>query len=172
MTPADNQTDTMPKGLILAAVLLVGAMAAGLVWAQRSYPETHPEYSLSFLNQRADFLGSITNAIQRDQYCIPLSALGRQLDKALPPDARVFFSGMVGETNGPKLGYYYFLRNYLFPRDVEISLGTNLVYHEGWFQGTPCDSPAELRTNGFDLLIRYGDKGFEFIPLSQKVAPK
>jgi hypothetical protein len=98
--------------------------------------------------------------------------LGRQLDKALPEDARVFFSGMVGETNGPKLGYYYFLRNYLFPRDVQISLGTNLTYGEGWFDGTPCDSPEELATNGFDLLIRYGDKGFEFIRLSQKIRPK
>ncbi len=172
MTPNDNEMKPAARGLTLAAVLLVGAMAAGLVIAQSRYPKTNPECSLSLLSERADGLSQIADPIRRDQLCIPLSALGRQLDKALPEDARVFFSGMVGETNGPKLGYYYFLRNYLFPREVQISLGTNLTYGEGWFGGTPCDSPEELTTNGFDLLIRYGDKGFEFIPLSQKIKPQ
>ena len=70
------------------------------------------------------------------------------------------------------LGYYFFLRNYLFPREVEISLGDKAIFHEGWFSGTPCDSPAELQTNGFDLLLRYGPNGFALVPLTQKGVPR
>ncbi|MGA3284858.1 MAG: hypothetical protein ABSD57_10435 [Verrucomicrobiota bacterium] len=163
-----------PQWPVILVTVLIGVMAIWLALPQ-VFPGSEQqanEITLPNLNRRASELEQITNLVQRDSYCVPLSAYGRALDLALPPDARVFFSGMVGETNGPKLGYYYFLRNYLFPREVAVSLGDKAIFHEGWFAGTPCDSPAELETNGFDLLVRYGANGFALVPLTQNGVPK
>ena len=149
----------------------MGILAFTLVEAQSDYAQSNPELSMSCLSQRANVLSKIADPVKRDQLCIGLSAMGRQLDKSLAPDARIFFSGMLGETNASKSGYFYFLRNYLFPRDFEISISTNVICDNQGFEGTSCDSPDELRARGFDLLIRYNDN-FEFIPLSQKGLPK
>jgi hypothetical protein len=158
------------NGTAKFVTLLVGATAIWLAWPQFfPGPEQANEMTLPNLSRRASFLRHIADPVERDKYCVPLSSFGRALDRALPPDARVFFSHMTGETNGPKLGYYFFLRNYLFPREVQISLGDKAIFHEtGWFEGTPCDSPAELQTNGFDLLVRYGTNGFTLVPLTPK----
>lgn len=165
-----------PEWAVILVTLLIGVIAIWLAWPQVfPGPEQASEMTLPSLNQRATGLEHITNLVQRDSYCVPLSAYGRALDHALAPDARVFLSGMTGEANGPKLGYYFFLRNYLFPREVAISLGTNAVFGEGgWFRGTSCESPAELRTNGFDLLLLMptNSNDIQIIPLTQKGVPK
>lgn len=157
---------------ILIVTLLVGIFAAGLVIAQ-FYDAQNPtsQVALSNLAQRIPVLEATTNLVKRDELCVPLSAYGRALDSALPPDARVFVTGMVG-TNCASLGYYFFLRNYLFPRDVEISLdGHATFFRENWVIGVPCDSPDVLKTNGFDLMIRYAHDQMQLIPLTQKGVP-
>ena len=178
MPPPNRQNATPParphpRWPVIFVTLLIGVTAIWLAWPQVfPGPNQANAMTLPNLDQRASGWALVTNLVQRDSYCVPLSAYGRALDRALPPDARVFFSGMVGETNGPKLGYYFFLRNYLFPREVAISLGDKPIFNVGWFAGTPCDSPAELETNGFDLLVRYGTNGFGLVPLTQKGVPK
>jgi hypothetical protein len=162
VVPNANQPRPTPAKLTLLAVLLMGAFAASLVIAQMD--------TLSGLSQRADMLRTITDPIKRDEQCVKLCAKGRQLDKSLAPDARIFISDMLGKTNVSNLACYYFFRNYLFPRDVEISLGTNLFDTGSGFIGTPCDSPDVLRTNGFDLLISYSHS--RLIVLTPKGAPK
>lgn len=129
------------------------------------------QLALSNLDQRILVLEKITNLVERDSLCIPLSAYGRALDQALPPDARIFLTGMIGEPNG-SLGYYFFLRNYLFPRDVEISLDGKAVYHDDGFSGVPCDSSAVLKTNGFDLMIQYSDNKMNLFPLTPRGVPR
>jgi hypothetical protein len=162
-----------PQWPVMLLTVLIGVTAIWLVWPQVfPGPEQANEMTLLNLDRRASELRQITDPVKRDSFCIPLSASARELDRELPPDARVFFSGMLGETNGLKLGYYFFFKNYLFPREVEISLGDKAIFHEGWFSGTPCDSPAELQTNGFDLLLRYGPNGFALVPLTQKGVPR
>ena len=158
---------------VLVVTLLVGIFAAGLLIAQFfGTPDPRSEVSLSNLAQRIPVLEATTNLIERDQYCIGLSQLGRKLDVALPPDARVFITGMVG-TNCTSLGYYYFLRNYLFPRDVEISLdGHAKFFRENWVIGVPCESPDVLRSNGFDLMIDFANNNMQFIALSPRLMPK
>lgn len=148
--------------------LLVGVVAFGLVAAQFSNAQDpRDQSSLSILNQRASFLEQVTNLIQRDQYCVPLSALGRSLDAAIAPDAKVFMSGMLGKTNAPALGYYYFLRNYLFPRHVQISLDGQATNIDGAFFGVPCDSPEILKSNGYDIMIQFSDGQIQrVIPLT------
>ena len=180
MPPPNRQNKTPPVGglppwPIMLVTLLIGVMAVWLAWPQVfPGPDQANEITLPNLNQRASALRQTTDPVERDKFCVPLSAYARALDRALPPDARVFLSGMVGKDNGPRGGYYFFLRNYLFPREVEISLDGKAVYHEGWFEGVPCDSPAELRTNGFDLLLLMptNSNEIQIIPLTQKGTPK
>ncbi len=155
-------------------ILSVGIVAFGLVVAELA-PSTNADekVNLSALNQRVAMLRQIDNPIQRDSFCVPLSAYGRELDGAINKDARVFLSGIVGRENAGRGGYFYFLRNYLFPRDLEISLGRPPVFFAEWVDGADCDSPEALRTNGFDLFLRFGTNGgIAIIPLTEKGVPK
>lgn len=156
----------------MAVTLLVSAVAFGLIVAQFSWAdEPGNQLSLSTLDARVPLLESTTNWIQRDSYCVPLSAYGRALNAALAPDARVFITGMLGPTNAPAVGFYYFLKNYLFPRHVEISLDGKAVGRKDGFYGVPCDSPELLRSNGFDLMIQFTDNRPNLIPLTPKGVP-
>jgi hypothetical protein len=153
----------------LAITLLIGLVAAGLVMAQFHYAQDpSSQISLSNLNSRVPMLESTTNWVTRDSYCVGLSAYGRALDQALAPDARVYMSGMIGD-NGGSLGYYYFLRNYLFPRHLEISLdGKGVFVSEGIVSGIASDDPELIRSNGFDLFIRFTNNNMQLIPLTPK----
>jgi hypothetical protein len=164
-----------PQVTVIFVTLLAGLTAIWLAWPQVfPGPEQANEMTLPNLDRRASVLSQITDPVKCDSMCIPLSAYGRALDRALSPDARVFLSGLIGKNNGGRGGYYFFLRNYLFPRDVEISLDAKAFYHEGWFEGVSCDSPAELQTNGFDvlLLMSTNSDNIQIIPLTQKGVPK
>ena len=69
-------------------------------------------------------LGNESDPIKRDSMCIPLSALGRSVDAQIPTNARVFMTGMLGPENAGKLGYFYFLRNYLVSTRGRHLVGT------------------------------------------------
>jgi hypothetical protein len=171
-TPSNKAAFSRYFGLLVT--VLVSLTAAVLVVKQLARkPDSDGEPRLQDLDRRAAVLRKITDPVQRDGLCVPLSAYGRALDRALPRDSRVFLSGMVGKTNGGKLGYFYFLRNYLFPRDVEISLDAKPLFKGEWYEGVPCDSAAQLQTNGFDLFIRLGQNdAFQLIPLTTNGIPK
>lgn len=158
----------------LTVTFLIFLVAAGLVIAQVHYAG-NPASQLSLINlaQRVPLLESTTNWVQRDEYCVGLSALGRELDEEIPPDARVFMSGMLGKTNGSSLGYYYFMRNYLFPRHVEISLDGKAVFtSEDCITGVPCDSASILRSNGFDFWIKFANNKLQFEVLTPRGEPR
>lgn len=146
--------------------ILVAAVAFGLVAAQ--FSDAQDPQSLSNLDKRVSVLEQVTNWVQRDKfYGIPLAGLGRQLDAVLAPDAKVFMSGMLGPTNGASLGYYYFLRNYLFPRHVQISLDGKATFNDIGASGIPCDSPEILKSNGYDVMIQFSDGQIQqVIPLT------
>src|SRR5262249_44534144 len=104
-------------------------VALSVVVAQFSNSEDPANPSpLASMALRLPYLKKTTDPIERDKICIPLSAYGRMLDKAIQPDAKIFMAGMLGKENSGKLGLYYFLRNYLFPRQVEISLDGKAVF--------------------------------------------
>jgi hypothetical protein len=155
--------------------LVIGIVAIWLAWPQ--FSQSSDPNALATLKdletRRLPQMLRATDPIQREG--VGLSVYGRQLDRALPKDARVFLSGMVGKENASRGGYYFFLRNYLFPRKLEISLGQPAVYKSDgsvWVDGNPCDSPDVLRTNGFDLFLRFGnDNNIQIIPLTQKGVP-
>jgi len=95
----------------------------------------------------------------------------RYLDERLPPDAKIFYTGVVGTNNN--LSSYFFARTFLFPHEVEISLDHKADYQVYGFRGVDCSSPEELKTNGYDLMLRFEKDGSIFVlPLTQKGVPK
>lgn len=157
----------------IVVTVLVGAVALGLLSSQFSYADDPGnQLSLQNLDNRVSLLESTgTNWIQRDKYCMGLSAYARSLDQVLQPGARVYLTDMLGATNAPKLGFYYFFKNYLFPREVAISLDGKATNGFGGFSGIPCDSPELLKSNGFDLMIDFSGNQPNLIPLTQKGVP-
>jgi hypothetical protein len=152
--------------------LLLGIIVAGMLLYQIHYTrEENRDLSLVTLCRRIPELKVADEPIARDMICVPLAADMRALDTILQPDARVFLTGMIGKSNGSSLGYYYFMRNYLYPRDVEISLGGQAVFRDGWFEGVPCESTNILKAAGFDDMIGYTNNQMMLIPLTPKGAP-
>ena len=68
---------------------------------------------------RGEQLAKIPSYTERNQ---SFSGMGPALDLALPKDARVFMPNMTGPTNYGKIGYYYFVTYYLFPREIAVSV--------------------------------------------------
>jgi hypothetical protein len=175
-----------PAWQVRSVTTLVGALSLWLTWAQvfadaePTHETTNPtnagvlNLTLPSLDRRVATLRKVADPVERDKLCTPSSAYARALDRVLQPDARIFLSGVVGMDNAAKMRAYYFLRNYLFPRSVEISLDGRAVFHEWWFEGVPCDSPEELRAKGFDLLLLMPKRGtdIQMMSLSNKGAPR
>jgi len=153
-----------------AVTLLVATLALVLARPQLIATAGRPA-ELSALSRRAATLAGIDDPVERDRLCTPLAARARSLDRELPNDTRVFLSGVVGLGFERRLHVYYFLRNYLFPRPVEISLDGKARFHEWWFDGVPCDSADELRARGFDVQLRFAGDGrsldVDVVPLSE-----
>ena len=170
-TPDSKGLASWPESLI---AILVGGFAAFLVWPQIfPGPEQANAANLPNLDKRVIALRQISDPVQRDSFCVGLSAYGRQLDQHIAKDAHVFLSGIVGKENAGRGGYYYFLRNYLFPREVEISVDRKGVFRQFGFEGVDVTSLDQLRTNGFDLLIKIGtNDSFSLQPITEKGVPK
>lgn len=122
-------------------------------------------------NRRALILANPSNPANREFE--PSVVTYRRLDRQIPPDARVFFSGMIGKEKNRRLYHYFFARTYLFPREVEISLDGKAVYHTTGFEGVDCQSEDQLRTNGFDVMLHFAPDGkVVAVPLTQKGTPR
>ena len=127
------------------------------------------EFSLRQLSQRATTLENTTNPVDRDILCLPMTAFARSLDKQLPPDAKIFISGVLGPNVPEKAALYCVLRNYLFPREVEISADGRAVQAGSGFGGVPYASKEALQTNGFDVLVELNpDQTVSMFALSPK----
>jgi hypothetical protein len=114
--------------------------------------------ALPQLFERQAVLATITNDVARDGACIPLSGFCRNLSRALPEDARLYLPDMLGAENYGKMGYYYFTRYYMYPREVAIALdGTARQTPEG-FTGVPAVSDREIKSSGFHVIVDFPDK--------------
>ena len=155
----------------LIVTILVGAVAVGLVIAQFSYAQDpNSQISLANLDKRVPVLRQIHDPVEREYYGgLGLSYNARRMAAALMPDARVYMTGMTGHSNQPALGFYYFYRNYLFPRDLEITLDKGHFGKGGYF-GTSTDDPEVAKTNGFDVMIRFENNNIQPILLNPKAA--
>jgi hypothetical protein len=88
--------------------------------------------------------------MKRDTVVNVAAGADRTLDLELPADARVFMTGMTGTTNGARLGNYYYLTYYLFPREVAVTLDKPR-YTTAGFQGRSTESDVTIRANGFNV---------------------
>jgi hypothetical protein len=100
---------------------------------------------------RAERLPKISNIMDRENN--PGMGQCRAMDLALPKDARVFIPDMTGPTNYAKIGCYYFITYYLFPREVGVSLDQPGRQTKDGFVGKPATSNREIFTNGYDLRL-------------------
>jgi hypothetical protein len=156
--PKSNRLVYWLEWCVAAAVVLV-ALAA-IHGAFLADPQKTGEGMFSQFQQRATMLASETDPIKRDSVCIPLSAFGRSVDAQIPTNARVFMGGMLGPENSGGLGYYFFLTDYLFPREVAISLGQPTTYDlAGTAQGRNPASLDELKQAGYDLELHLTPDG-------------
>jgi len=99
---------------------------------------------------RAEQLAKIPSYTERNQ---SFSGMGPALDLALPKDARVFMPNMTGPTNYGKIGYYYFVTYYLFPREVAVSVDQPARQTKDGLPGRTIESDQEILSNGFDVRI-------------------
>ena len=101
---------------------------------------------------RGKLLANIPDIVKRDDMVSVTSGGDRRFDMQLPANARLFITGVTGTTNTSKLGYYYYLTYYLFPREVAVSLDQPRFAMDG-FQGRSTESDAEIWANGFDMRL-------------------
>jgi len=138
---------------LVAASLVVFASLV-ITWQIRHYDDLrdpYPSISLSIL--RGQQLAVISDISKRDGQFNPANGRGRQLDLVLPIDARIFMTDMTGPTNYNKLGYYYWMTYYLFPREVGMSLDHINRITKDSFLGKTSKSDQEILANGFDVRI-------------------
>jgi len=190
-TPPAKPPGAAAQWPVILVTVLVGIFALALIFPPLFSTNGQGQNQLQVLSKGFPVLRNNENPMQRDtldfilnggndisdprmeayaQRPMGLAALSRAYDQMLPKNARIFLSGMVGKENTSRGGYYFFLRNYLFPRDLEISLGKPATYisdDEAWMDGIDCTDPEVLRTNGFDLFLRFGsDNSITPIPLT------
>ena len=124
---------------------------------------------------RAEQLAKISSIVERNQ---PASGLGPALDLALPKDARVFMPDMTGPTNYGKIGFYYFVTYYLFPREIGVSVDQPARQTKDGFLGRTAESDQEILDNGFDVRLdvapdgsHVGCKVLRDLPIQKPVNP-
>lgn len=107
---------------------------------------------------------SHTNITVRHHMAMIASSAFYQYDQALAPNAKVFASGLTGRTNGQRLGLLFFAVYYLFPRQVDVSVGRPpRLTVEGWIDATESYSDEDLAARGYDVCLKFlgGDPGSE-----------
>ncbi len=139
----------------LVAASLVAFASIVITWqvrqSNRGDNGQYPTLTQSFLLGK--HLSGITNVVDRGWANIAASGTGWYFDLVLPTNARVFMTDMTGPTNYSKLGYYYFITYYLFPREIGVSVDqpTRMAYNE--FLGRTSESDQEILAHGFDVRI-------------------
>ena len=108
--------------------------------------------SVAGLYLKGEYFARITNIVDRDNAFKTAYGADRRLDLQLPPNARVFMTGVTGATNSSKGGNYYFLSYFLFPRVVAATLDRPRITIHG-IEGRGSDSDAEMLANGFDVRV-------------------
>jgi len=100
---------------------------------------------------RGEKLANISNIVDRSRENTQASGTYWYYDLVLPKNARVFLTDMTGPTNHYKLGYYYWVTYYLFPREIETSLDHITRLTNDGFLGKTSESDQEILSNGFDV---------------------
>ncbi|OVE76349.1 hypothetical protein BVX97_01325 [bacterium E08(2017)] len=148
------------KTVVLAVVFLYALLVVGSNFQPPQKVARHGA-SVPLLHQRLNGLKKVRGPLDKDANCIPLSAMCRSMSLSLPNDAKVFLPNMLGRSNARKLGYYYFMTYYMFPRDVHISLNddTDYVGVGYWIDNEEAPSEQQLAEKGYHVSVLFADNG-------------
>ena len=165
--PAKRDFLRSPKEFWIRTGIILLYSCVALLVAYVNRGQRGNVFTISPLFQRAAGLQSLTNCVQRDSLCVPLSAYCRNVAEQLPPDARVFMLHMLGTNNAPRLGFYYFMTYYLFPREVGISAGRPVSFHGDNYEGRDPTNLEELTSAGYNFAFELGqDNQMSVTPLA------
>jgi hypothetical protein len=139
----------------IIATSLVAFASLVMAWQFRHYDggENGPSASLVQIFLRGEQLAGISNIVDRSQEENAASGTGWYYDLALPKNARVFMSDMIGPTNYNKIGYYFYFTYHLFPREIGTSLDHVTRATKDGFLGKTSESNEEIYSNGFDVIF-------------------
>jgi hypothetical protein len=126
-----------------------------IAWQFRHWKATDFS-SITISCLRAEQLPKISSYVERNQ---PHSGMGPALDLALPKNARVFMPDMTGPTNYAKIGQFYFLTYYLFPREIGVSVDQPARQTKDGFLGRTAESDQEILANGYDVRLDFTPDG-------------
>jgi hypothetical protein len=140
------------RWVTLIAASLVAFAGLVTAWQLRHYDDVrdpYPSLAQSFL--RGKQLAKVSDIMQRDSATIQFSGFCRNGDLVLPKDARIFMTNMTGPTNHNRIGYYFLITYYCFPREIGTSLDHITRMTKDGFLGKTSESDQEILTNGFDV---------------------
>ena len=139
----------------LVATVLVIFTSLVITWQFRHYKAGRTEVlqSLATTFRRAQKLAGMSNIVDRSSELVPAAGSFRKLDLLLPENVRIFVTDMTGPTNYDKIGYYFHLTYYLFPREIGVSMDQPTRIAANGFLGRTSESDEEIRTNGFDVRL-------------------
>jgi len=139
----------------LVAASLVAFASLSITWQCRNQDpkQKDPISSLAVSLLRAERLAETTNFVLRSREAFEGSATCRYFDSVLPATTKVFLMDMTGPTNFNKVGYFFWMTYYLFPREIGVSIDqpTHMSYNE--FPGKTAGSNQEILAHGFDVRI-------------------
>jgi hypothetical protein len=154
-TPGQSEKPRSRWPMLAVTILLTAGVACILTPRQLRFFQALEQHRTAIL-AKPETLDFLTGA-----------AYFRDMDRRLPPDAKIFFSGVIGPDN--RLYPYFFARTFLFPHEMEISLDHKADYQVDGFRGLDCSSPDQLRTNGYDLMMTFNKDGsITTLPLTEK----
>jgi len=139
----------------VAVVLVAAASLYRVFWAPLNGQKLK---SFSQLSKVANVLRQESDSARREDLFSAESAdfpgSFRLMDGRIPADARIFLLGMLGPENAGKMGFYYYLTYYLYPREVVISLVQPPTFKlDGVFGRNPA-SLDELKQAGYDFVMQ------------------
>ncbi len=139
----------------IIAAFLVAFAGLVITWQFRHYDggENGKSASLAQNFVRGKQLVAIPNIVDRSQQENAASGTGWYYDLALPINARIFMSDMIGPANYSKIGYYFYYTYYLFPREIGTSLDHITRATKDGFLGQTSESNQEIYSHGFDVIF-------------------
>jgi len=101
-------------------------------------------------------MANIAGIEDREMEVCGSSRDGRHIDLILPADARVFMTDMTGPTNYSKIGFYYYMTYFLFPREIGVSLDQPTRITKDGFPGLGIGSNQEIFSQGYSMRVDLG----------------
>jgi hypothetical protein len=137
----------------LVAASLVAFASLVITWQFRHYDggekDAYSSLAQSFL--RGEQLANISIIVARSREFILASGTCWYYDLVLPKNARIFMMDMTGPTNYDKIGYYFYITYYLFPREIGVSVDQPTRMAKDGFLGRTAESDQEILARGFNV---------------------